>query len=475
MEHPVKEGILYIQHPKFGKKTWRKVWGQLFADSPSGIARLEYFEARDNAKGEKGTLRKGERKVIRLSDCVSVERAGEHSSPKDTAPFCLCLMERNCFLAADQPDDWIERICQLAFQRPSAQSSTAGNTPSPQPQMEENAIYSSWQETCEYPVTVVPTEASTKCHLKGNYLMASLPEQLVLKDVQSGQALYTWPYAFLRRFGLEKNMFSFEAGRRCNSGEGLFTFNTVRAAEIYRSVLTTINRQKSLLERDKKAGISSSQESTQKSGAWSWPSSREGLEEVSPLYTRNPAEPMERANSHSVSAETRVSEKPIIYASIGRSFPVLFQACAKTEAELKEQGEQLSDHLYENLCALEQGVVFHPLESASFSYRDSPEGSSSSSSQEPSPIYDNSPLIAKRSASHPSPSPRMEGPDSSPERQCLPPQSLDCQEAASGGEGNAKSKSGGAGAFKNKLVTMLSRDGGAPKAASRSVSPMDKS
>lgn len=92
------------------------MWAQLFADSPSGVARLEYFDMREGVAAEKATLRKRERKVIRLSDCVSVERAGEHNSPKDTTPFYLYMMERNVLLAADQPDDWIERICQLAFQ-----------------------------------------------------------------------------------------------------------------------------------------------------------------------------------------------------------------------------------------------------------------------------------------------------------------------------------------------------------------------
>lgn len=39
--------------------------------------------------------------------------------------------------------------------------------------------------------------------------MVPLPEQLVLKDVQSGQIHYSWPYTFLRRFGQEKVNSSF--------------------------------------------------------------------------------------------------------------------------------------------------------------------------------------------------------------------------------------------------------------------------
>lgn len=71
---------------------------------------------REGVTAEKATLRKSERKVIRLSDCISVERADELSSPKDTISFYLCMMERRILLAADQPNEWIECICQMAFQ-----------------------------------------------------------------------------------------------------------------------------------------------------------------------------------------------------------------------------------------------------------------------------------------------------------------------------------------------------------------------
>uniref|UniRef100_A0A670IM25 Docking protein 3 n=1 Tax=Podarcis muralis TaxID=64176 RepID=A0A670IM25_PODMU len=445
---------------------------QLFADSPSGIARLEYFEGREGAAAEKATLRKGERKVIRLSDCVSVERAGEHSSPKDTTAFFLSMMERNCLLAADQADEWIECICQLAFQ---VLTSSYLQWEGP-PLMEENTIYSSWQETCEFPVSVFPTEASARCHLKGNYLMTTLPEHLVLKDMHSGQALYTWPYAFLRRFGQEKTVFSFEAGRRCDSGEGLFIFNTVRAAEICRAVSASIDRQKAtLLERDKKAGISPAQDCVQKAGGWSWPTSPESPEGAQPLYERTPKGSVDMGysaappgSSRSISPEFKASDSPIIYASIGKSFPLPFQPSGKAEAEPKAGREQGSDHLYENLRSLEQQALC--AEPLSLGYRDSPEGSGSNGG---SPIYDNSPVVARRSNSNPGFNPSTVGADPTPDSQCPPPL-LDCQGPESGGEGRARAKARGAGAFKHKLVTMLSRDGGASKAAGKNAGSMDK-
>nr|XP_056719619.1 docking protein 3 [Euleptes europaea] len=473
MECPVKDGILYVQHLKFGKKIWRKVWAQLFADSPSGVARLEYFETREGVAAEKATLRKGECKVIRLSDCVSVERAGEHSSPKDSAPFYLRMMARNYIMAADEPDDWIECVCQLAFQRTPASSSTIGDTPKLKPPMEENVIYSSWQETCEFPVVVFQTEASSRCHLKGNYLLVTLSECLELKDSQSGQTLYTWPYALLRRFGQDKTVFSFEAGRRCDSGEGLFTFNTIRAAEIYRVVSAAIDHQKAtLLEAEKKPGILPAQDCMQKVGVWSWPTTTESLEEMQSLYAETPKGtvetgfPIVHKDSRSVSPEKETSEPPIIYASIGKS---LFQPWA--EIVPKEHGDQLSDHLYENLCSREQHT-FAP-SSPNFTYRDSLEGRNN----DPSPIYDNSPVTRTRSISYSGMSPSTEA-DSSSESQCH--HLLLCQATEGRGEGegealvNAKPKTRGAGGLKHKLVSLLSRDGGVPKASSRSISPVDK-
>ncbi|ETE72431.1 Docking protein 3, partial [Ophiophagus hannah] len=410
-------------------KTWRKVWVQLFADSPFGVARLEYFEARDGGAAGKATLRKGERKVIRLSDCVSVERAKDQSSPKETVPFYLCMLERNWLFAADQPNKWIEYICQLAFQ---------------------------------FPVSVSPTEASARCQLKGNYLMVSLAEQLVLKDVQSGQIQYNWPYTFLRRFGQEKNVFSFEAGRRCDSGEGIFSFNTSQAAEICRAVSAAIEHQKAILMEDnKKAGVSQAQDYMQKAGLWSWPSGTQSLDEMQPL----PKGSMEinlSSENHSVSPELVSPEPPIIYASIGKSFPLMFQPWGKTETESQEQGAQPSDHLYENLHDLEQHASGS--ECLGFSYRDSSEGSNNNDQLS---IYD-SPKTLKRLSGHFTSSVKA---DSSPDRQC-PSHLLDGQETASGGERSGRPKGRGAGAFRHKLVTMLSREGGGGK--NKNSSHVDK-
>ncbi|XP_061532403.1 fibroblast growth factor receptor substrate 2-like isoform X1 [Phycodurus eques] len=42
-----------------------------------------------------------------------------------------------------------------------------------------------------------------------------------------------WPYLCLRRYGYDSNLFSFESGRRCQTGQGIFAFKCVRAEEIF--------------------------------------------------------------------------------------------------------------------------------------------------------------------------------------------------------------------------------------------------
>uniref|UniRef100_A0A2I3HVQ7 Docking protein 3 n=1 Tax=Nomascus leucogenys TaxID=61853 RepID=A0A2I3HVQ7_NOMLE len=80
-----------------------------------------------------------------------------------------------------------------------AQSPKRGLVP-----MEENSIYSSWQEVGEFPVVVQRTEATTRCQLKGPALLVLGPDAIQLREAKGTQVLYSWPYHFLRKFGSDK-------------------------------------------------------------------------------------------------------------------------------------------------------------------------------------------------------------------------------------------------------------------------------
>ncbi|NXJ07032.1 DOK2 protein, partial [Odontophorus gujanensis] len=113
--------------------------------------------------------------------------------------------------------------------------------------MEENSLYSSrGKGECsrDFEVTLRSTESSERCRLRGRFVLRAGEEALELRDVQSGDVLYSWPYRFLRRFGRDKVTFSFEAGRRCASGEGNFEFETRQGNEIFQVIESAIAVQR---------------------------------------------------------------------------------------------------------------------------------------------------------------------------------------------------------------------------------------
>ncbi|XP_069341281.1 docking protein 2 isoform X3 [Eulemur rufifrons] len=90
-----------------------------------------------------------------------------------------------------------------------------------------------------------PTEASERCRLRGSYTLRAGESALELwGGPEPGSRLYEWPYRFLRRFGRDKVTFSFEAGRRCISGEGNFEFETRQGNEIFLALEEAISAQK---------------------------------------------------------------------------------------------------------------------------------------------------------------------------------------------------------------------------------------
>ncbi|NXU91431.1 DOK1 protein, partial [Xiphorhynchus elegans] len=119
--------------------------------------------------------------------------------------------------------------------------------------MAVNSIYYSRDEVNAFWVTVQRTEAAERCELRGTYVLKAERDSLVLKEPQTNEILYVWPYRLLRRYGRDKVMFSFEAGRRCDSGPGNFTFETKQGNEIFRLVEASIQEQKAQVEENRQS------------------------------------------------------------------------------------------------------------------------------------------------------------------------------------------------------------------------------
>ncbi|XP_036435676.1 uncharacterized protein LOC118814122 [Colossoma macropomum] len=94
----------------------------------------------------------------------------------------------------------------------------------------------------DFKVSVRYTDAAKRCGLQGHYLLQTDFDSLLLKEPKTGEVLYSWPYRFLRRYGRDKTVFSFEAGRRCDSGQGVFEFDTNQGNTIFQNVESAINK-----------------------------------------------------------------------------------------------------------------------------------------------------------------------------------------------------------------------------------------
>ncbi|XP_058654457.1 proteoglycan 4 isoform X2 [Onychostoma macrolepis] len=95
----------------------------------------------------------------------------------------------------------------------------------------------------QFQVTVQSTDASQRCRMSGSYLLSSEKEAICLLDLKTGQAIYRWPYSFLRRFGQVKGGIMIEAGRRCHTGEGQFIFLSKQGAQIKKAIEEAIMHQ----------------------------------------------------------------------------------------------------------------------------------------------------------------------------------------------------------------------------------------
>ncbi|XP_023572287.1 docking protein 3 isoform X2 [Octodon degus] len=422
-ETPIKDGILYQQHVKFGKKSWRKVWALLYAGGPAGVARLESWDVRDGGLGpagdrSAGPSRRGERRVIRLADCVSVLPADGESCPRDTGAFLLTTTERSHLLAAQHRQSWMDPICQLAF--PGTGDCSLGPREAECPKkglvpMEENAIYSCWQE-------VQKTEAASRCQLKGPYLLVLGQDAIHLRETSSPQALYSWPYHFLRKFGSDKGVFSFEAGRRCDSGEGLFAFSSSRAPDICGTVAAAIARQRERLPE------LAAPRPCPLPRATSMPS----LEPPGELREGRPGPKVPTSRSTYVTEPGPQSLPLLLDPTPEEPASVVYASVRKWASGPPATAE----HLYENLCMLESSSGLPNGGSKP------QEGSSGGCSPLVSPIYHSS-----EDLSWPVPAQ-----DSNLEAQYRRLLELELDEAGS------TSRSGPQAGFKAKLVTLLSRE-----------------
>ena len=97
-------------------------------------------------------------------------------------------------------------------------------------------------------MNLVPSEASTRCKLEpGPYTLVVASAAIQLRDSLDHHLLFTWPYRYIRRYGYREGKFTFEAGRKCDTGEGAFHLEHSNQQEIFRCLSSKMKSMRKLL------------------------------------------------------------------------------------------------------------------------------------------------------------------------------------------------------------------------------------
>ncbi|XP_035216391.1 uncharacterized protein LOC118189827 [Stegodyphus dumicola] len=243
LEVACKMGFLFIPPHSFLRKTWTKRYCALYNASHHGIQRLELFESED------AYVKQNPTKIIPLTDCWKVTAAPQKHQPN---VFEVRTKNSSYQFSADtfqEMSDWLASLQTVAFGKIRTKSVMSVAPIIKEEKQEENLLYSSMDEPEIYTVKVVPTDASLRNNLKGDYKLIITSVNLSVAEScplgRIGKIILTWPYRHIRRYGCSADNFSFEAGRKCASGEGLFTFSSVDGIHIFQSVDAHVSALKS--------------------------------------------------------------------------------------------------------------------------------------------------------------------------------------------------------------------------------------
>ncbi|KAJ8919009.1 hypothetical protein NQ315_016914, partial [Exocentrus adspersus] len=206
------------------QKSWQQKHGLLFKASKFGIQRLELYDVTDSK----------DPRIITLENCIKVHA-------KSGTIFCVTTktaVHEFATLTEQSLTDWLSAIQSVAF---------PDEDPADADVQEDNDLYCSTGDI-KFIVKVEQSAASLRCGLENkNYNLVLTSTALQLRNIPDNNLLYTWPYCFIRRYGYKSGKFTFEAGRKCESGEGTFFLEHPNQQEIFRCIASKMKSMKKLL------------------------------------------------------------------------------------------------------------------------------------------------------------------------------------------------------------------------------------
>lgn len=182
-------------------------------------------------------------KIITLENCVKITQ-----EPSPANLIHVVTKSGTLTLNALNDNDlkkWVNALQSVAFK-------DKGTLPRNSVIEEDNDLYCTSYSDGVFTIRLHLSDTSVKCNLEAKmYVLHLTTTELQLKSMEENNAVVAkWPYRYIRKYGYRDGKFTFEAGRKCDTGEGVFSLEHSNPQEVFRCMAAKMKSMKKLISGD---------------------------------------------------------------------------------------------------------------------------------------------------------------------------------------------------------------------------------